>query len=418
MSDRFDGVREARLRVLLREEPIPGAAEAKRRGLELIDSAYVERRPVQRPVLPRLVIALAVAALLAALVLSPAGAAVRDWVGDVFTAGVKNAEPALTDIPGGGDLLVQSPRGPWVVHADGSRRLLGDYDAATWSPHGLYVAVASGRSLSAIEPNGTPHWSITAPGRISDPRWSPSGFRIAYRAGRSLRVERADGSGGSLVAVASAAVPPAWYPPGPHLLAYVDAEHRLVLAEADTGKRIDVAGASPGVHRLGSAAASPGVTSLSWSNDGSELLEIARRGLWLRNVTLGKLTGLALSGTARRIAPPAGAVVRAAAFAPRHRIVAVLLERHSTAGPRSEVLLLDPAGGPPRRLFAVSGQLTELAWSPDGRRLLLAWPAADQWLFVPVARGPRLRAIGDVSSVFAPGKQGHVTFPRIEGWCC
>jgi len=397
---------EDRLRALLREEPIPGATEAKRRGLELIDSAYVERRPAQRPVLPRLAIALTAAALLAAFVLSPAGAAVRDWVGDVFTAGVKNAEPALTDVPGGGDLLVQSPRGPWVVHADGSRRLLGDYDAATWSPHGLYVAVASGRSLSAIEPDGTPHWSITAPGPVSEPRWSPSGFRIAYRAGRSLRVERADGSEGNLIAARSAAVAPAWYPPGPHLLAYVDAKRRLVLAEADSGKRVDM------------AAAAPGVIALSWSHDGGELLEIAPRGLWIRNVMPGKLSGLSLSDGPRRLGLPANAVVRAAAFAPSHHTVAVLLEHHSTAGPRSEVLLLDPAGGPSRRLFAVSGRLTELAWSPDSRRLMLAWPAADQWLFVPVARGPRLRAIANVSSVFSPGHMNRAAFPHVEGWCC
>jgi hypothetical protein len=393
------------LRTLLREEPIPGMAEAERRGLELVERAYAERRPVQRPVLPRLAIALAVAALLAALVLSPAGAAVRDWVGDVFTTGVKNAEPALNGVPGGGDLLVQSPRGPWVVHPDGSRRLLGGYDEATWSPHGLFVAAASGRTLSAIEPNGTPHWSITAPGRVSEPRWSPSGFRIAYRAGGSLRVERADGTGGNLIAARSAPVAPAWYPPGPHLLAYVDAERRLVLAEADTGKQIDA------------TSASPGVTNLSWSNDGSELLEIAGTGLWLRDVVPGKLTGLALSHAAH-VELPTTSVVRAAAFAPRRRTVAALLERRSPAGPRSEALLLDPAGGPPRRLFAVSGGLTELAWSPDGHRLLLAWPAANQWLFVPVERGPRLRAIGNVSGVFSPGRLTGAGFPRIEGWCC
>jgi hypothetical protein len=404
MNARGDGMSENRLRALLREEPIPGAAEAERRGLELIDHAYLERHPVQRPVLPRLAIALAIAALLAALVLSPAGAAVRDWVGDVFTAGVKNAEPALTDIPGGDDLLVRSPRGPWVVHADGSRRLLGDYNAATWSPHGLYVAAASGRSLSAIEPDGTPHWSITTPGRVSEPRWSPSGFRIAYRAGRSLRVERADGSGGTLVAAASAAVAPAWYPPGPHLLAYVDAKRHLVLAEADSGQQLDA------------TATSPGVTGLSWSDDGDELLEIAGHALWLRDVVPGKLTGLFLSERTRRLGP-SDTVVRAAAFAPRRHTIAVLLERHSAAGPRSELLLLDPAGGPPRRLFAVSGRLTELAWSPDGRRLLLAWPAADQWLFVPVARGPHIRAIGNISAVFSPGRPGG-PFPRIEGWCC
>ncbi|HWA54045.1 MAG TPA: hypothetical protein VG816_07725, partial [Solirubrobacterales bacterium] len=237
-------------------------------------------------------------------------------------------------------------------------------------------------------------------------RWSPSGFRIAYRAGHSLRVVRADGSGGTLVAASSAAVAPAWYPPGPHLLAFVDAKRRLVLAEADNGKTIDA------------AAASPAVAGLSWSPDGRELLEITGRGLWLRKVVPGKLTGLFLSKRTRRLGLPDGAVVRAAAFAPRRRIIAVLLERHSTTGPRSELLLLDPAGGPPRRLFAVSGRLTELSWSPDGRRLLLAWPAADQWLFVPVARGPRLQAIGNVSAVFSPGQMGPTAFPQVDGWCC
>jgi len=123
---------EGRLRTLLREEPISGAAEAERRGMELVARAYAERQPVRQPLRPRrLAVALALAALLAALILSPAGAAVRHWVDDVFTAGVRNSEPALTEIPGGGELLVQSQRGPWTVQADGSRRLLGDYREAT-----------------------------------------------------------------------------------------------------------------------------------------------------------------------------------------------------------------------------------------------------------------------------------------------
>lgn len=398
---------EQRLRELMRAEPIPGATEARERGLVLVGQAYAERRVARgRPVLPRLAIALAAAALLAALLLSPAGAAVRDWVDDVFTTGVENAAPALTEVPGGGSLLVQSTRGPWVVRPDGSRRLLGHYEEATWSPHGLFVAAAGGRTLSAIEPDGTPRWSISGAGRIGEPRWSPSGFRIAYRAGRSLRVERADGSGGSLVAAASAAVAPAWYPFGPHLLAYVDAKHRLVLAEADSGRTV------------GATAASTGVTDLDWSGNGRELLEVAAGGIWLRDVRVGKLSGLAPSSVAHRLRLPAAAVVRAAAFAPRGETVAVLLERPSAAGPRSEVLLVDPAGGPQRRLFAVSGRLTELAWSPDGSRLLLAWPAADQWLFVPTGRDARLRAIGDVASVFSPGRPTRAAFPRIEGWCC
>lgn len=398
---------ERRLRTLLREEPVPGAAEAERRGLELVARAFAERQPARQTVrLRRLAVALAVTALLAALILSPAGAAVRHWVGDVFTAGVDDAELALTDVPGGGNLLVQSPRGPWVVDPDGSRRLLGSYEEATWSPHGLFVAASSGRTLSAIEPDGTPRWSISANGRISDPRWSPSGFRVAYRAGNSLRVEHADGTAGTRVAAASAAVPPAWYPPGPHVLAYVDAERRLIVGEADTGSTIDA------------GVASPGVTGLGWSRDGGAILEVARRGIWLRDVRIGKLAGFFQLGPAARLDLPASAAIRAAAFAPRGRTVAVLLERRSTAGPRSEALLIDPSGGPARRIFAVSGRLTELAWSPDGRRLLLAWPAADQWLFVPVAAGPNLRAIGDVSGVFTPGRGGQAPFPQIEGWCC
>ncbi len=399
---------EGRLRTLLREEPIPGAAGAERRGLELIERAYAERRPERRAVRPRrLAIALAITALLAALILSPAGAAVRDWVDDVFTAGVRHAEPALTEVPGGGKLLIQSQRGPWVVRADGSRRLLGNYREATWSPHGLFVAAASGRTLSAIEPDGTPRWSISASDRIDDPRWSPSGFRIAYRTGGALRVVRADGTKDALVGSASAAVAPAWFPPGLHVLAYVDGRGRVVVAETDTNSKMDA------------VRASPGIVGLGWSADGHALVEFSRRAIWIRDVRMNKLASSLRLGAARRVPLPAGAVVRAATFSPRGHAIAALLDRPPGPGPpRSEALQIDPAGGPSRRLFGVSGHLTELAWSPDGRRLLLAWPAADQWLFVPTEGGARLRAIGDVAAVFAPGNSRRAAYPRVEGWCC
>ncbi|MGV1049901.1 MAG: GIDE domain-containing protein, partial [Solirubrobacterales bacterium] len=230
------GVGEARLRTLLREAPVPGGEGAERRGLGMVAAAFAERRPERHNPLPRLALALAVAALLGALLLSPAGASVRDWVGDVFGDRVPRPEHGLAEIPGGGRLLVAAADGPWVVGPDGSRsvagltlslgsvddtvgyryresilpvdgpvyvlgvvgpdgsrRLLGEYGSATWSPRGLYVAVAAGRTLSAVEPDGTPHWSLSAAGPISDPRWSPSGFRIAYRSGRQLRVTAADG---------------------------------------------------------------------------------------------------------------------------------------------------------------------------------------------------------------------------------
>lgn len=396
---------EARLRTLLREESIAGAAEAERRGLELVGRAYAERHPVQRPVLPRLAVALAAAALLAALLLSPAGAAVRNWIGDVFTAGVRNAQPALTEVPGGGRLLVQSARGPWVVQPGGSRRLLGRYTEASWSPHGLFVAAASGHTLSAIEPGGTPHWSVSAAGPVSDPRWSPSGLRIAYRAGRSLRVLRADGTEDRLLG-RSAPVAPAWFPLGTHLLAYVDRAKRLRVVEADTART------------LVATPMSPGVDALDWSADGGALLELSPQGLWLRHLHLAKLTDSVNIGKAQRVPLPADAVVRAAAFAPHRGTIAVLLEQPGQTGaPRSEALLVGVGGGPPHRLFAVSGNLSQLAWSPDGSGLLLAWPAADQWLFQPVGQG-HLQAVGNISSVFSPGLRGQTPFPRVEGWCC
>jgi hypothetical protein len=394
------------LRALLCEEPIPGAADAERRGLPLVERAYAERRPASRPVLPRLTVAFAAVALLAALLLSPAGAAVRNWIGDVFTAGVRNAQPALTDVPGGGRLLVQSPRGPWVVQPDGSRRLLGHYAEASWSPHGLFVAAASAHTLSAIEPGGTPHWSVSAAGPVSDPRWSPSGFRIAYRAGRSLRVVRADGTGDRLLGPA-APVAPVWFPLGTHLLAYVDRARQLRVVEADTART------------LAATPTSPGVTDLGWNADGRVLLELSPHGLWLRSLHLDKLADRVRLSAPRRVPLPTGAVVQAAAFAPHRHTIAALLKRRDQANePRSEALLIDTNGGPPHRLFAVSGHLNQLAWSPDGSRLLLAWPAADQWLFLPTGGRGHLQATGNIASIFSPGLRGQALFPRIEGWCC
>jgi hypothetical protein len=396
---------EHRLRALLRDTEVPDALEAERRGLRVIERAYAERLPARRQPLPRLALALAVAALLGALVLSPAGAAVRHWIGRVFDAGVPNAERSLTDIPGGGRLLVQSAQGPWVVQADGSRRLLGRYREAGWSPHGLFVAATSGRTLSAIEPDGTPHWSISARRRIDDPRWSPSGFRIAYRSGPELRVVDADGEHDKLIDSATAAVPPVWFPSGLHLLAYLTDGGRLQIVDTDTGKR------------MASTAAAAGVTGLAWSADGSELLQASPHHLWLRRVGIHKLAESLELGPPRAIPLAPGAGVRTAAFSPRGRSVAALLQLPRRAGARSELLLADPPAAP-RPLFAVSGQLAGLAWSPDGSRLLVGWPAADQWLFVPVRRHGRIHAVGGIAAAFAPGHPSGSQFPQIVGWCC
>ncbi|HUB98335.1 MAG TPA: hypothetical protein VMS11_00770 [Solirubrobacterales bacterium] len=412
---------EPKLRELLCEVPVPGAEEAERRGLAVVAAAFAERqaagidgaggrrRAARARTSPRrLALALALAALAAALILSPAGASVRHWVGDVFSENVPKARPGLGRTPGGGRLLVTSAAGPWVVQPDGSRRLLGDYEEATWSPRGLFVAAVSGRTLSAVEPDGTPHWSLTAPGRVSDPRWSPSRFRIAYRAGSQLRVAFADGSSDRAIAAGAAAVAPAWMPLGVAELAYVDRQGRLRIAESETGRG------------LASAAALPGIDEIEWGGRGEVLLESSPAAVRVRRLQTAKLALEVGVEPGRRLPLPAGAAVRDAALSPDGRTVAVLVSIPLASiaggpGTRSTVLLFGP-DGPSRRLLTVPGNLSELAFSPDGARLLVAWPEADEWLFLPLGRS-KGEAVGNVARAFAPGERA-AEFPRVEGWCC
>lgn len=401
---------EQHLRTLLRAAPLPGAEEAERRGRLMVEAAFVERQPRRRTAGPRrLALTLAAATLALALLLSPAGAAVRDWIDDALTVGVRDAEPALTEIPGGGRLLVSSPQGAWVVQADGSRRLLGAYDEATWSPRGLFVAVASGRTLNAVEPDGTVRWSLSAAAPIADLSWSPSGFRVAYRAGRALRVVGGDGRGDRLLARRAAPAAPAWAPGGPHLLAYIEADGGLVVANTDTGET------------AAAAAAPSGTRAVGWAPDGSALLFATRDALLLRDVGASKLLDRLTLGPVRRLPLPAGATVERAAFSPDAGTIAALLSRPGDGArqPRSELALIDPNGGATRGLFRAPGVLADIAWSPGGDRLLLPWPAADQWLFIPADGRRRVRAVGGISAEFSPGAPpGAARFPRLEGWCC
>jgi dipeptidyl aminopeptidase/acylaminoacyl peptidase len=393
----------------LREAPIPLPAEAERRGRAVVEAAYAERAgrnrgalENRRPALPRLALALSTATLLAALLLTPAGAAVRDWVDDAITSSTPRPQPELAEIPGGGRLLVQSASGPWVVQPDGSRRLLGDYEEATWSPRGLFVGVADGRTLSAVEPDGTPRWSLEAPGRVSDPRWSPSpGERIAYRAGAGLWVVAGDGTEARKLATATAPVAPAWSPIGAPLLAYVSAGGMLRIADSESG---EVLAARPALS---------GIADLEWS--AASMLESSPRSLRLRTAQYAKLAARPRLRGARRLPVPAGARVVDAALSPRGQAVAAVLTRWREHGTRSSVVVFGP-GGRARRLLTVPGSLGEVAWSPDGRRLLIAWPYANQWLFLPVDRGEG-RAVANVSTAFAPGQRA-ASFPRLEAWCC
>jgi hypothetical protein len=58
-----------------------------------------------------------------------------------------------------------------------------------------------------------------------------------------------------------------------------------------------------------------------------------------------------------------------------------------------------------------------MAFSPDGRRLLVPWPDADQWLFLSPAREVRIAAVANIGRQFAGGPRRRA-FPDAVEWCC
>jgi dipeptidyl aminopeptidase/acylaminoacyl peptidase len=304
---------------------------------------------------------------------------------------------------------VQSPAGVWLVRPDGSRRLLGRYREATWSPQGLYVAVTNRDGLLAVTPGSQVRWALARPGAES-PRWSPSGFRVAYRVNGALRVVAGDGTGDRVVGRDLGATAPAWQPALKlHLLAAADPRGRIVLLDADSGQRLWRS--QPGAHPL----------SLAWSVDGQRLLAVTPRSLRI-------LDGAGREVDRRRLPP--GAIAGAAAFEPRGHGFALVRRRPRTGGDEVVLMRADraaprgpsgpstPTAAGERLVFRGAGRLGELAWSPDGRWLAIAWPTADQWLFVHPGTRPRVRAAGDIARQFDPAARGPAAAPAIAAWCC
>jgi hypothetical protein len=117
----------------------PDEIEAQRRAWALVRASFDAREPVswqRRNRRPLLVVALVLLVLLAAF-LSPPGRALVGSVRDAVTPdkNTPKPKPALTALPAGGSLLVNSSKGPWIVHPDGSMRLLGPWGEGAWSPN-------------------------------------------------------------------------------------------------------------------------------------------------------------------------------------------------------------------------------------------------------------------------------------------
>ncbi len=366
---------------------IPGEVDARERSWEVVSASFAERSPVpRRSHWPRVAaVALAVSALVAATVSAP-GRAVLDEIREAV--GVERAQPALFSLPAPGRLLVSSDVGVWVVQEDGSKRLLGDYREATWSPFGRFVAVARENELAALEPDGDVRWTLPRPS-VKSPSWAgtETDTRIAYLDRTGARVVAGDGTGDdSLQRRARGLVA---LQPGPAGVLAVASRREVRVLEADTGRAI------------WRARASNEPTDLTWSSDGRRLLASSPRSLRVFGVRGGVLLNVG----------PGAAPVRAAALAPSGDAVAYVMR---VAG-QSQLWIVPnirPDGNAARRLFAGAGDLADLAWSPDGRWLLASWTNADQWLFIRTD-GRGIRAVSNIEKQFRSTSP-----PRIDGWCC
>jgi hypothetical protein len=357
---------------LLEATPIdPGAEE---RAWAVVQAAHAQREPAPRPHRrTRAVLVVAAAgATIAAATLSPPGRAVIDAVRK--TIGIEHAQPALFRLPSPGRVLVSGAGGTWVVAADGSKRRLGDFREASWSPHALYVLAASRNELAAVEPGGKVHWTL-ARRDIRFPRWggSRADTRIAYLSGTQLRVVAGDGTGDTPLAAATR-VAPAWRPDNAHILAYVDAHGGVRVVDTDRHTTVQLPGRYVGAR------------SLTWSPNGETLVLATARELVSFDVRSTSAHALALAG------------VRAVAFSRGGRL-AVVRGR--------SVLELD--AGRPRTIFAAPADLAGLAWSPDGRWLLTGLPAADQWIFLQTHGGRRVLAVSHLRTQFDGA-------PQLDGW--
>jgi hypothetical protein len=381
---------DAELRSRLRTVRAPDEAGAAQRAWTVASAAYAERQTVARPRRRRRVrlgVVPIVAVIAGVLALTPAGAAVHSWIDR--TLGVKHASRELFALPAPGRILVSGAGGTWTVATDGSKRRLGGWGEASWSPRGIYIAVAGRDELAAVDAAGTPQWTIGRP-EVRFPRWfGPNGYRVAYLSARTLRVIAGDGRGDRELAGSVAGVAPAWRPAHLYELAYATSRGAVAVRDADTGRLLFS-------RRVGSAP-----RLLSWSVDGSRLLVLTARG------------AVVYDGSGRVLARPRtgdGQPPRDAALAPAGDRVALLGSRSLT------LTALPPLKRSTRLLFSGNG-LRQVAFSPDGRWLLVSWPAADQWIFVRAIGAPRIEASSRIAEQFSAGRH-HGGFPRLEGWCC
>jgi hypothetical protein len=394
---------EAELRARLRATRIDADPEAEQRAWRVVRSAYnrgaaTRRRRHWRITMPAVASLVAVVAIVLASASAPREALGR-WIRQAIGISAQpRPRPMLAGLPSGGQLLVNSPAGPWIVHADGSRRYLGRYAAAAWSPHSLYVVAWRGAKLAALDPQAHPHWTLTAAAAVTVARWSPDGYRIAYVAGRALNIVAGDGSDNHLLDPTFGSITPAWEPETgqAHRIAFVDRLGDIELRDADTGALL---------WRVRPPARSQ---QLLWSPDGTRLLTAATHRLSVYDAR-----GRLLADGTLRSADSVGSV----AFATGNRLAIIL---HRPNQPADSVALLDATRQglkrAPQTLFTAPERMTGIDWSPNHRWLLTSSPSADQWIFIRIIAPTRLAAVGRIAGQFRRNGNRAGGFPNLGGW--
>jgi hypothetical protein len=382
----------------------PDEIEAQRRAWALVRASFDAREPVswqRRNRRPLLAVALALLVLLAAF-LSPPGRALVGSVRDAVTPdkNTPKPKPALTALPTGGSLLVNSGKGPWIVHPDGSMRLLGPWWEGAWSPNAEHVAVTKAHRLAALTPDGTIRWSLARSKLLHGARWSleppAECCRIAYLNGRQLRVVAGDGTGDAPLRNVVGPVPPAWRPGVTRQVAFSTIDGRIELVDVDTTKTIWL-----------SAPGDPPI-QLVWSEDGQRLLALGERSLRVFDSDGNKLWAIGMP-----VGPSGVVFVRKS-----HRFILI---RYSTATQRSDLVLFqaETTPGEPRFLYSAPGDFGTLAISQNGQWLLVGWINANQWLFLRLTSA-KAESVSNIVEQFGGSSSASLekAFPSSVSWCC
>ncbi|MDQ2909592.1 MAG: hypothetical protein M3R39_00985, partial [Actinomycetota bacterium] len=242
------------------------------------------------------------------------------------------------------------------------------------------VAATRANELVALDRKGNVRWTLARPAPRF-PAWAGTrtDTRIAYLSRGGLRLVAGDGTGDQLIG-AAALVRPAWRPGPGRVLAFSTGRSALVY-DVD---RASIRFRTP-----------PGEAprKLEWSADGQLLLVFTPHATRVYD-RLGHVVA--------QDDPSDATFDRDAAFVGgTHEVAAIRAE-----GSGSNVFSLSNG----RTFFRGTGVFSQLAWSPNGRWLLVTWPTANQWVFVH--SGPR-RIVGAsrISAQFGG-------FPRVADWCC